>query len=114
MDYDYRPSEDLVTGDRFWITESDTAPIVVSEGEVECAAQFTYLGSVVSACRRIYAEVDYQIARASRAFGALQCTVFKDHKLSVATKCRINEACVLSVVLYSSEYWTPGGDSLEG
>ena len=37
------------TGDRFWVTESDTAPILVSEGEVECAAQFPYLGSVVSA-----------------------------------------------------------------
>ena len=39
------------------------------------------------------------IASASRAFGALRQAVFKDDNLSVVTKRKVYQACVLSVLM---------------
>ena len=47
------------------------------------------------------------IGNASKAFGALRQAVFKDKHLTVATKRRIYNACMLTVLLYSSECWAP-------
>ena len=56
---------------------------------------------------RIHVEVDKRIPNASKAFGALRQAVFKDKHLTIATKRRIYNACVLSVLLYGSECWVP-------
>lgn len=42
-----------------------------------------------------------------RAFGALRRSVLLDSNLNISIKCKVNLACVLSVVLYRSECWTP-------
>ena len=55
----------------------------------------------------IDAEIDRRIAGASRAFGALNRAVFRDRNLSVNTKRLVYQACVMSVLLYGSECWTP-------
>ena len=59
--------------------------------------------------RKVYldAEVDRRIANASKAFGALRRAVFKDSNLIITTKRKVYKACVLSVLLYGSECWTP-------
>ena len=50
-------------------------------------------------------DVDRRVAQASKAFGALRKSVFLDKSLSLATKRRLYNACVLSVLLYGSECW---------
>ena len=60
----------MVTG--YGIEDADREPIAVGESEIECVDEFTYLGSLVSSCGRVDAEVDHRIAHASRAFGALR------------------------------------------
>ena len=76
-------------------------------GEIEYVDSFAYLGFVVSSNGRIDAEVDRCIANASKAFGALHNAIFKDRNLTTNTIQQVYEACVLSILLYGSEYWTP-------
>ena len=47
------------------------------------------------------------MAQASTAFGALRKAVFLDKDLKLATKKRVYNACVLSVLLYGAECWIP-------
>ena len=95
----------MVTG--FGIGGSDRAPIAVGDSEVECVEQFPYLGSLVTSGGIINAEVNCCLANASKAFGAMRQAVFKDCHLTVTTKRRVYEPCVLSILLYGSECWTP-------
>ena len=90
------------------VTEADQQPICVASGEeVEMVKEFQYLGSIIADNGRINAEVNKRIANAFKAFGALRQAVFNDRHLSVLTKRLIYQACVLSVLLYGSESWTP-------
>ena len=50
--------------------------------------------------------MDRWIAQASKAFGALRKSVFLDKNLSLCTKRKVYNACVLSVLLYGAECWT--------
>ena len=54
---------------------------------------------------RIDADVNRRVAQASKAFGVLRKAVFLDKNLRMATKRRIYNACVLSVLLYGAECW---------
>ena len=71
------------------IIESDVAP----------------LGSVVESHGGVMLDLDDKIARASRAFGALQKPVFRDGSLSLVTKKVVYQAMVLGVLLYAAETW---------
>ena len=82
----------------------DIALICVVGGHVECVTEFPYLGSVIS---RMRPDFDQRIVRASRAFGALRKAVFNNKDLKLGTKRMIYNACVLSIVLYGSQCWTP-------
>ena len=88
-------------------TSRDRAPLPISSGEVEGVEEFPYLGSIISASGRMDREVEKRIAQAARAFGALRKAVFLDKNLSLKTERAIYQACVLSVLLYGSESWTP-------
>ena len=95
----------MVTGRM--VEEEDLAPIVLDGGEVEAVKEFPYLGSVVDSSGRIDADVNRRVAQASKAFGALRKAVFLDKNLRMATKRKIYNACVLSVLLYGAECWIP-------
>ena len=58
-----------------------------------------YLGSLIMDDEKIDEEIDKRIADASRAFGALRQAVFEDDNLSVTTKRKDYQACVLAVLL---------------
>ena len=85
----------------------DKVPITAEGGDIEAVEDFPYLGSIVSASGTIDADVEARIAKASRAFGALRRPVFMDRNLTLETKRQIYSACVLSVLMYGSECWTP-------
>ena len=65
------------------------------------------MGFVVDSSGRIDADVNRRVVQASKAFGALRKAVFLDKNLRMATKRRIYNACVLSVLLYGAECWIP-------
>ena len=84
------------------------------DASIEHVDEFPYLGSLVTSNGRIDAEIEKRIANASRAFGALRQAVFNDAHLSVATKQKVYRPCVLSVLLYRGECWTPLKRHLKG
>ena len=65
----------------------------------------SYLGSIIAGSGRMDVDVDRRVAQASKAFGALRKAVFLDKNLSLRTKRKPYNACVLSVLLY----WGPRG-----
>ena len=89
------------------VTAEDKTPLSVCGEEIESVSEFQYLGSIVSSCGRMEVDMSRRIAQASKAFGALRRSVFMDKDLRVTTKCKVYQACVLSVLLYGSECWTP-------
>ena len=89
------------------VLEEDVEPITIEGGKIESVTEFPYLGSLVADNGRIDVEVDKRIANASKAFGALRQAVFKNKDLSTGTKRLVYQACVLPVLLYGGECWTP-------
>jgi len=62
---------------------------------------------VLESCGRNDVDVDRGIALASKTFGALRKAVFMDRNLRLTTKRTLYDACVVSVLLYGAEFWTP-------
>ena len=89
------------------VTEEDKQPLAVGDAEIESVKVFQYLGSQVDSSGRMMVDVDKRIAQASKAYGALKKAVFRDHDLTISTKRKVYQACVLSVLLYGSECWVP-------
>ena len=95
----------MVTG--FDIGAADKEPIVVGDSEIECVDKFLYLVSLISSSGRVDVKIDNCIASTSRAFGALRHALFTDHTLTSTTMRKVYQACVMSVLLYGCECWTP-------
>ena len=89
------------------IESENLEPIETEGGQIENVKEFAYLGSLMAENGRAEAEVDRRVANASKAFGALRRAVFDDAHLSVTTKRKVYQACVLSVLMYGGECWTP-------
>ena len=89
------------------VEESDREVITTDGGDIEAEDEFPYLGSLIASSGRMDVDVDKRVAQASKAFGALRKAVFLDRNLSLSTKRRPYNACVLSVLLYGAECWTP-------
>lgn len=64
----------------------DVAPVQVKGGKLDVVDHFPYLGSNISRNGEPAVEIDFRIAKASRAFGCLQRPIFQDRNLSGATK----------------------------
>ena len=72
---------------------------------VESVSEFIYLGSKISSDGHSTPEVMRRIALAASAMNQLG-RVWRQKNLSIATKLRLYETCVASVLLYCSETWT--------
>ena len=86
------------------VYESDQEPIALVGGDVVAVDDFPYLCSVIAGSGRMDVDVDRRVAQ---AFGALRKAVFLDKNLSLGTKRKLYNACVLSVLLYGAECWIP-------
>ena len=53
------------------------APIVLSEGEIECVVQFPYIDSLIMSNGRLDVEIGRRIAYASRAFWSITTGCFQ-------------------------------------
>ena len=89
------------------VTPEDRVPLNICQETIETVNEFPYLGSVVESSGRMTSDIAKRITQASKAFEALKKSVFLDHDLNISTKRKVYQACVLSVLLYGSECWTP-------
>ena len=68
--------------------------------------KFTYLGSTISSNLSLDDELNTRIGKAMTAMARLAKRVWDNTMLSINTKMRVYQACVLSTLLYGSESWT--------
>ena len=85
------------------VTAEDRTSQSVGEEEIKSVNEFPYLGSQIESSGRVMLDVETRIAQASKAFAAFRKSVLLDRDLKVATKRKVYQACVLSVLLYASE-----------
>ena len=67
---------------------------------------FTYLWSTVTSNLSLDTEIDKQIAKAAAVLSKLSKRVWKNNQLTLNTKLKDYQACVLSTLLYGSASWT--------
>lgn len=78
----------------------------VNNQPLEEVDQFSYLGSILTSVPTCKKDVENRIRAAHSAFGRLNCRVFNNHALTMATKIMVFRAVVLSTLLYACETWT--------
>ena len=69
--------------------------------------ELPYIGIIIASSGTMDVDVDRRIVQATKALGALTKSVFLNTNLSLCTKRKVYNACVLSVLLYGAECWTP-------
>jgi len=79
--------------------------ILVNDSLLNVVEMFSCLGSVVNSSTNLDEEKNQRIGKASTNFGQLSSRVWKNHHFAIKAKIRIYTACILSVLLYSSEAW---------
>jgi len=86
---------------------TDTAPdITIDNTHLEVVETFTYLGSTVSSSLSLDTEISSRIGKGAAVMSKLNKRVWSNSQLTVNTKLRVYQACVLSTLLYGSESWT--------
>ena len=85
----------------------DTSPVITIDNyELDVVHQFTYLGSTISDNLSLDTEINQRIGKAATMLGRLTTRVWKNPRLTVATKMAVYKACIISTHLYGSETWT--------
>ena len=85
---------------------SVTPHITIGEHALEVVDNFTYLGSCISSNLSLDSELNVRIGKAATAMARLAKRVWDNSLLTINTKMKVYQACVLSTLLYGSETWT--------
>ena len=85
---------------------SSAPNISVGDHTLEVVDRFTYLGSTISSNLSLDAELNTRIGKAATTMARLTKRVWDNTMLTINTKMRVYQACVLSTLLYGSEAWT--------
>ena len=80
--------------------------ISIDDELLEVTDHFTYLGSTVSSNLSLDAEINRRIAKAAAVMSKSSKRVWANGQLTMNTKLKVYQACVLSTLLYGSESWT--------
>ena len=72
----------------------------------EAVSNFMYLGSTIASNLSLIIEIDSQITKAAAVMSRLCKRVWNNSQLTVNTKPKLYQACVLSIFLYGAESWT--------
>lgn len=80
--------------------------ITIGDHILEVVDKFTYLGSTMSNNLSLDAELNVRIGKAATAMARLTKRVWDNPMLTLNTKMKVYQACVLSTLLYGSEAWT--------
>ena len=86
------------------IRTQDTRSVSIGSSNLKEVNSFVYLGSRISSDGDIRPEINIRVGKASYAFNCLN-NVWKEDRISRATKLRLFNAIVLSVLLYGCESW---------
>ena len=78
----------------------------IDNEELEVSDHFTYLASTITSNLSLDAELDKRIAKAAAVMAQLSKRVWTNKQLTLNTKLKVYQACVLSSLLYGSESWT--------
>jgi len=84
---------------------SDTCLFTIDDTTLEHVEEFLYFGSTISKNTTVDQELSIRLGKASTTFGRPTKRVWKNRHLSIHTKVRVYEACVLSILLYGAESW---------
>ena len=90
------------------IMAQDTAiapTIHIDNYNLEVVSEFTYLGSTMSSNLSLEPELSRRIGKASAVMSRLSKHVWENKKLTLSTKMKVYQACILSTLLYGSETW---------
>ena len=79
--------------------------ILINGSPLDVVDKFSYLGSIVNSSNNLDDEIHQRIGKASTNFGRLSSRVWKNHHLTIKIKIKVYTACILGVLLYSSETW---------
>ena len=85
---------------------SASPAITISGATLAVVDDFKYLGSVISSNMSLDAEISTRIGKAAAVMSKLNTRVWTNNNLSLHTKLRVYQACVISTLLYGSETWT--------
>ena len=104
LSVNFRKPKFMVVG--FGSASADRESLVVDGESVEHVSSFVYLGSVLTPDSRSTSGIKRRIALVSSAFGSIR-SVLVDGELSPPVRRRLYTACVLTVLLFGAECWTP-------
>lgn len=83
----------------------EMATFHIDETTLENVDKFKYLGVTVDKSSTLDTELSTRLGIASTTFGRLSKRVWRNNHLTIKTKVRVYEACVLSILLYGAESW---------
>ena len=85
---------------------SSNPNISIGDYTLEVVEDFTYLGSTVSSNLSLDTELNKRIGKAAAALAHLGKRVWDNIMLTIITKMKVFQACMLSTLLHNSETWT--------
>ena len=83
----------------------DTIPICLNGEPIEEVCSFEYLGSILELTCSVDREVDSRLQKAGTVYQMWRHKVFRSRNLSIATKVRVFQSLVVSVLLCGAETW---------
>ena len=87
--------------------DTEAPPVItIDDYEIDDVCQFTYLGSTITDNLSLDAEINKRIGKAASTLARLIARVWTSPNLFVKTKLAVNNACVISTIMYGSETWT--------
>jgi len=81
-------------------------PITIDDSTLATVDNFRYLGSLISSNLSLDAEINVRIGKAATVMSKLTKRVWENRNLTLNTKLKVYQACILSTLLYGSETWT--------
>ena len=90
------------------LAQDATSPpqITINRQELAVVNTFKYLGSTISDNLSLDKELSARIGKASSVMFKLGKRVWDNKNLSLNTKMKVYQACIISTLLYGSETWT--------
>lgn len=86
------------------INAVNTSQFAVNQQEISEVTSFEYLGSIISTNGGTILDVESRLKKAKGRF-AMLFKVWRSNTINTATKIRIFDACVKSILLYGCETW---------
>ena len=83
----------------------NVTPICPNGQQIEDVANFEYLGSILEPTASVDKEVDSRLQKAETVYQMWRYKIFRSRNLSTATKVRVFQSLVMSVLLYGLETW---------